>query len=445
MTRNIKKYIWYIAFLLNWAIIFVFWWQGTGGLLAFETQGSAFLAMGRLSGLAATYMILLQFFFMGRTPWLEKIFGLDHLSRMHRTNGLWGMLILLTHPILLTLGASLETGFSIWQQSKNFIAGYPEIFFAILGFVLFLIVIGTSIHIAKRKLRYESWYFVHLAAYLGIFFSFFHQIEIGTDLLASQFFYSYWILLYILVFSHHAIFRFIRPVYNYFKYQFYISEIIRENYNTISVYISGKNLQKFQIYPGQFMILRFFAKGIWWQAHPFSLSFVPDGKRLRVTIKELGDFTRQVANLKINTKILIDGPYGIFTEFFSVSPKILMIAGGIGITPIRSLFEQMTRHKKDVVLIYSTKTEKDIVFKAELNNIITGTKTKITHLVTDDPNYPGEKGTLDKEKIRQLVPDVANREIFLCGPPAMTTALIAILKELGVAQSHLHYEKFSLG
>jgi len=73
------------------------------------------------------------------------------------------------------------------------------------------------------------------------------------------------------------------------------------------------------------------------EAHPFSMSRRPDGTRLRLTIKAVGDFTRRIPGLKPGVRVLIDGPHGIFTARRSSSQKILMIAGGIGITPIRSL------------------------------------------------------------------------------------------------------------
>ncbi len=439
-----KKTAWHIVFWFNWLIIFYFWWQGSGDLVSAGLP-SLTIAAGRLAGLSAAYMILLQFFFMGRTPWLERVFGLDVLSRLHHRNGRRGIVLLLFHPVLLILGYRSLAGVSLIEQTKTFLFGYEYVLWAAIGLGLFLIVVGTSIYIVRNRIRYESWYFVHLLAYLAVFLSFFHQINVGTDLVLSKVFYGYWLFLYAAVFTNHAIFRFARPVYNYFRHKFYVSRVVRENYNTVSVYIRGRDLDRFNIHPGQFMILRFFTQGLWWQAHPFSLSFVPNGQELRVTIKELGDFTKQVANIKSGTKLLIDGPYGVFTELFSVSPKVLLIAGGIGITPIRGLTEQMAKHRKDIILLYSNKTRQDIVFQQELDEVAKTYGVKITHILSDDPDYAGEHGYLDKEKFQRLVPDLSDREVFLCGPPPMMAALIKSLGELGIPESQVHYEKFALG
>lgn len=440
---NYKRTVWHIALWANWALILGFWWNGSGDMM---NQGatSVAVALGRLAGLSAAYMILLQFFFMGRTPWLERVFGLDKLSRIHHTNGKWGLIMLLMHPLLLTWGYGKLSGATFKNQFVSFLTEYEHVWLAGISLMLFIIVVGSSLYIVRKKLRYEAWYFVHLFAYLAVFSSFFHQIKLGTTLLSSNIFYMYWLALYTFVFANHLVFRFARPVYNFYKHRFVVSRVVRENYNTVSVYISGKDLSSFNIYPGQFMILRFLSKGLWWQSHPFSLSIIPDGKELRVTIKELGDFTKQVAQVIPGTQIMIDGPYGVFTELFSVSPKVLFIAGGIGITPIRSLFEQLTRKGKDAVLLYGNRAEKDIVFKSELETVAQTHGGEVVHVLSDDPSYAGEKGYLDQDKIKRLVPDLADREIFLCGPTPMMDGVIKSLRALGVPLHRIHFERFSL-
>lgn len=440
---DMKKF-WHILLWVNWAVILFFWWKGSGSQLG-DGFGLTVIALGRLAGLAAAYYILRQFFFMGRFPWLERTFGLDQLSRMHHDNGKKGLVLLLVHPVLIILGYASLASLSFTDQLWIFLTEYKHILWALVGLALFVIVAGSSIFLAIRnRFRYEAWYFVHLMAYLAVFASFWHQIEWGEDLVGNQLFYWYWVGLYSVVFANHLIFRFARPVYNYFRHGFYVSRIVRENHNTVSVYVGGKDLASFNIYPGQFMILRFFSKNLWWQAHPFSLSMVPNGKELRVTIKNVGDFTSQVPGVPVGTRIMIDGPYGVFTEFFSVSPKVLFIAGGIGITPIRSLLEAMARQRKDVALLYSNRTERDIVFKKELEDVTAAYGGRVTHVISDDPNYSGEKGRLDKEKILRLVPDLASREVYLCGPVPMMNAVRQMLRELGLAPAKVHYEEFSL-
>jgi predicted ferric reductase len=439
-----KKFIWYVFYALNWAVIFWFWFQGSGELLVLDLP-SVVVALGRLVGLTAAYLILLQFFFMGRTPYLERVFGLDKLSRVHHTNGKWGLLFLLLHPILLTLGYSKIGGISLWAQYLIFITDYKYVVFASVGLLLFITVVAASIYIVRNKLKYETWYAVHLLVYLAVFGSFWHQIAVGTDITSSLIFYWYWIALYIFVFGNHLVFRFLRPIYNFYRHQFTVSKVIPENYNTTSVYITGKVLDKFRVYPGQFMILRFLSRGFWRQAHPFSLSILPAKDQLRVTIKNVGDFTSQAGKIPVGAKVIIDGPYGVFTDVFSVSKKALLIAGGIGITPVRSLMEEMLKNQKDVILLFANRTEQDIVFKEEINRLAENHQAKVVHVLSDQFDFNGEKGRLNSEKIQRLVPDLKDRDIYLCGPVPMMDNVREILKNLGIPKSAVHYEQFSLG
>ncbi len=441
MTRP-AKIIWLGFLIANVGIIFYHWSQGSHDLLSVGFP-SAFIAFGRVAGFAAAFSILLQFFFMGRTPWLERIYGLDKLSRIHQFNGKLAFYFILLHPILLILGYSGLSEISPWQQLLTFFHDFEHVNYAIIGAGLFFVVISSSIYISRSRLRYEAWYFVHLLVYIAAGATFLHQPEVGEDLISPSFFRTYWLSLYAFVFLNHVVFRFARPVYLFFRHGFIVERLERESADAVSLYISGKNLERFSIKPGQFMILRFLSKQLWWQAHPFSLSMMPNGKELRITVRELGDFTRQLKDVIPGTKIMIDGPYGVFTDFFGSSSKILCIAGGIGITPIRSLMEHMLAKGKHVVLLYANRTQQTTVFTKELADLAAKYPTQIIHILGDQPNYQGETGRIDEEKIKRLVPDVASREIYLCGPPPMMESIIALLHTLGIKKSRIHYEKFS--
>lgn len=396
--------------------------------------------LGKLLGLLGGYMILLQFFFMGRLPFLERVFGLDTLSRYHQRNGRWGIVLILLHPVFLTLGYASLADVGLWAQFLDFLSNYEDVSKALVGLVLFSTVVATSLVLVRSRLKYEFWYLVHLLAYLAVFFSYQHQFKVGSDLLASRFFYGYWTVLYILVFGAHLLFRCIRPLYLSTRHDFVVSRVVRETPTTVSVYISGNRLRDFGVQPGQFMIFRFLSKGFWWQAHPFSLSRPNNGEEIRITVKELGDFTREIRNLQPGTRVVIDGPYGVFTKKVAHSAKILLIGGGIGITPLRSLAEQFAGEGRDVTLLYANRSLGDIPLRHELEAI---SGLKLANILSDEPNFSGEKGRIDEEKIRRLVPDFKERDIYICGPVPMMEGLITTLKGMGVPSGQIHYEKFA--
>jgi predicted ferric reductase len=443
--QNMKKQTLWLSFLLvNLFIIGGFWFSISQTTL-FSSTDAIFIALGSLTGLLAAYFILIQFFFVGRNPWIEGTFGLDTLTRIHQKAGKLGIFLLLLHPIFLTIGYAHMGNVSFWKQYVDLVfRSGDDITQAAIGLLLFVVVVITSITFARKHVRYETWYFVHLTAYLAVMFSFGHQMEFGTTINANTLFYGYWLALYIAVFGSHVLYRFIRPFSTYQRHRFVVNRVVPENYNCFSIYIGGQNIDKFTIAAGQFMILRFLQKEFWWQAHPFSLSYAPGKNEIRITMKSVGDFTTELPKLlKPGTPVLIDGPYGVFTAQKIVKNKILFIAGGIGITPIRSLMESLLQSGKEMVLVYGNRKEQDIVFGAELQNIVGNTHAKIINVLSDDQAFAGEKGIVDLERIKRLVPDAVDRDVFVCGPPPMMNGVVSALQKLGVPASRIHFEKFA--
>lgn len=446
-----KKYFYWLIFALHLAITLYFWFTSSGDLLG-EGGASLALALGRLAGLLAASLVLLQVMLMGRARWLEPVFGLDKLAIIHRKNGQLLALFLIAHPLLIVSSYASFADLSFWTQYTS-LANAWYILLASAAFVLFLFIIGYSIIIVRRKWNFEWWYLSHLLVYVAIAFAFFHQVLVGGDLLASDFFKSYWIAAYIFVFGNLLVFRFGLPLWNGYKHKFRVLKVVPETHDVTSVYITGNNLQTFSVKPGQFFIVRFLDKTRFWQAHPFSLSKYPDGGTLRLSIKNVGDFTATIPGVSPGTRVLVEGPYGAFTKTKLKGTKALIIAGGIGITPIRGLVEEFAKNKKDIVLFYANKTEQDIALKNELE-ILSATYSFPIHHVLSSPNpsvvpivsplQTMDTGYINHELIQKYTPDSQEREVFLCGPPPMMTAVIGELTKLGIPKSKIYYERFAL-
>lgn len=438
-----RRFALYSLFVINLFIILGFWWSNSG---SFFSQGTAssLIALGRLSGLAAVYFVLLQFLLIGRGVWIERVFGLDKLSRVHHLNAFLTISFILLHPILLTIGYSLDAKINFINQFIIFITSYNDVLWAFLAVLLFILIIFFSFYIIRNRLKYESWYFIHLFTYLAVFLAWGHQLKIGKDFESNNFFVYYWSGLYIFVLGNHFVFRFIRPWYFFNRHRFFVEKVAAETHDTISVYISGKKMEGFRPEPGQFCILRFFTKSLWWQAHPFSLSEVASGKNIRFTIKNVGDFTSEIPKLRRGTPVVIDGPYGTFTKKAALRRKILLIAGGIGITPIRSLLEQMVSEGRDIVLLYSNKSKDDIVFKKEIDALAKRYTFRVYNVLSREKHSDFLYGRIDDEMIKRFVKDVGEREIYICGPVPMMEAVKRDLIGLGVPKDAIHYEKFSL-
>lgn len=441
--NQLKKYVLSAIVACNIFIIAGFWWMGSSVL--FTDVSGGLLALGRLTGLLAVYFVLLQFMLMGRAVWVERTFGLDKLARIHRLNGYLSILFILIHPLLIIFSYSMSGKLNFLEQFGDFLWNYEDVLSATIAAIIFLAVVFFSIYIVRKHLRYETWYYVHVLTYLAVLLAFDHQLKIGGDFLVNKLFVNYWYLLYVFVFGNVVVFRFLKPIYGFFRHRFTVDELVQETPDTISVYLKGNNMSSFRAEAGQFVIVRFLMKKLWTQAHPFSLSFLPKDDRIRVTIKSCGDFTCKICDLKKGTRVLVEGPYGTFTvpEKSTARQKFLFIAGGVGITPLRALIEKVAPDH-DVQLLYSSKTLQDTIFKKELDELAATYHFPINYILTDQKDFAGEQGRLDQEKVKRLVKDVAEREVYICGPKPMIDSLSKAVQELGVKRRSVHFEKFAL-
>jgi len=436
-----KKIIVYLIGLTNIAIIFFFWYQGS--ILTIHQPADVWTAFGRLFGLSAVFCVLLQFVIRGRAPYIEGAFGLEKISKLHRLNGYVIIIFIILHPLFMTIGYMGLTHLDMLAQFVSFLIDFEDVFQGFIGTILFIVVVFTSIYIVRKHLKYEFWYWVHLMTYLAIFFAFGHQLEEGGDFLSNPLFRYYWYFLYAFVFGNVLIFRFGKQLYEYVFHRFYVSRIVSESPDVNSIYIGGVDMAKFHINPGQFMIFRFLDRTRWYEAHPFSLSKVFDGKEIRVTAKNVGDFTSVIKDIKPNTPVLVDGPYGAFT-LPKDNKKLLFVAGGIGVTPIRSMIEQAVGEKRDIQFIYSASHVVDLVFLHEFEELQKIHPFSMSCVISQEKDHPFELGRIDAEKLARLVPDLHERDIYICGGPQMMTGVIDLLKSKGVRSDRIHFEEFAL-
>jgi len=323
---------------------------------------------------------------------------------------------------------------------------WDDVAAASVALVLMMAAIVFSVVVLLKKMRYESWYATHLVFYAAVALAFGHQLAVGSDFtMGSGWFRANWIFLYVFVGVNLAWYRLARPLVGYARHRFRVAAVRPETADVNSVLIEGQNLGTFKIAPGQFLSVRFLAPGFRWEAHPFSVSRVADGQTIRLSIKALGDFTRRIPQLKPGTPVLVDGPYGIFTSKRRANPKLLLIAGGIGITPIRALMEELSDRGRDMVLIYGNRNRTQVVFRDELEKLAARSgRTRIVLVMSDDASWTGEKGKIDRAFIERMVGDVRERDVYLCGPPPMMKMVRGALSGLGVRSDHIHWERFAL-
>jgi len=420
------------------SFVLYIWWQGSSSLFT-EGKENVFIALGRLLGLLGMLFILTQLVLIGRISLIENLWGHDRMNKVHRLVGYFILILFLGHPLLLITGYSMLNDTNAVAQTVDFATNWEDVFNAILGVILFTIIIILSLPFVRKKLKYENWYFTHLFMYMGIILVFGHQKEEG-DIAMSDLYETFWNALVYGIVALMIIHRFLRPIYRLYKHRFKVEKIVRENSTVNSIYVTGERMGSFRHIAGQFAHIRIFAKKFWKESHPFSISIAPNGRYLRFTPKMVGDFTNKIPEVPVGSYVLIDGPLGHFTKSSSKREKFLFIAGGIGITPIRAMIEDFSRENIDMILLWAVTDESDLVFMNELSRMI-----KNIHIfVSNGSKNPAfQNGRITLEKIREYSPDFLDRDIFLCGPPKMMESVRELLHTLEVPRSQIHFEKFS--
>ena len=163
----------------NVAVVVGLWWRGGGVADLGGSAAAAVTSGGRLTGLVGTALVLVQLLLLARIPVLERALGFDRLTLWHRRNGRAALILLALHAALITVGYALNDRIGLPRELWRLLTTYPGVITATAGLLLLVAVVVTSIVIVRRALRYETWYFVHLYAYLGIALAFSHQLGLN--------------------------------------------------------------------------------------------------------------------------------------------------------------------------------------------------------------------------------------------------------------------------
>jgi predicted ferric reductase len=424
------------------AVVTIGLWLRHGGLDTISQPGGSWIAAGQLTGLVGTYAVLVQLLLMSRIGWLERQIGFDRLAVWHRWTGFTSVVLLVGHAVFITLGYAAEGGQSIPTQLGDFVQHYPDVLMSIVGLGLFVAVAITSVRAARARLSREAWYSVHLYAYLAVALSFAHQLAVGTDFTNDQLARVWWIALYIAVFGTILAWRVGRPLVFNARHRLWVHAIRPESNGVVSLYITGRAIERIDAQPGQFFLWRFIDGISWARAHPFSLSAAPNGRDLRITVKDVGDDTHRIQRLQPGTRVFAEGPYGTFTAERRNRRRVALIAGGIGITPLRALLESVATSPGDVTLLYRAASKTDLAFRDELSALAQRRGIEL-HALLGTEIGDDHTDKLGIPALRTLIPDIAERDVFVCGPPGMVDAVRRRLAALHVPRRNIHYERFA--
>ena len=426
------------------AMLILGMWIRHGGIQTLGTMSGIFIAAGEITALYGTYLVLIQLILMSRSPWLDQVFGQDRITDAHRWVGFGAISLLVAHAVLTTVGYSMGLGgSSLVGEFVTLLTTFPYVLWSAVALVILGAVGISSVRAVRSRASYETWYAIHLYTYLAIALAFLHQLFVGVDFTTDQVASLYWIALYVVAFGTLLTFRFGQPISMSWRHRFHVANVVEEAPGVASLYLTGRDLDQLPVRAGQWFRLRFLTSEGWFRAHPFSISAAPNGKYLRFTIKELGDYTKTLQRMPVGTPVFLEGPYGALTGAARTRARVLLVAGGIGITPLRALLEELPASRGNLTLLYRASGPQEVVFKREIDELASLRGATVHYLVGRRGSREMPSDPLDPRALRRLVPDIPDRDIYVCGPTGMMTRVLSGLRWLRIPDSQIHYERFA--
>ena len=434
-----------VALLWSSLLLVTYWWTTGGGVQDLAAWESGLTSVGRLTGLLASDLLLVQVLLMARVPVLERAFGQDRLARQHRIIGFTSFNLLLGHLVLITWGYAAgrlsATPATLWELTVD----YPGMLLAVAGTVCLVMVVVTSVRAARRRLRYESWHLLHLYGYLGAGLALPHQLWTGQEFLTSPAATVFWWGLWAATAGAVLIWRVGLPLWRSTRHRIRVTSVVPEGPGVVSVYMTGHRMDQLRAEAGQFFTWRFLTGPGWTRGHPYSLSAAPDGRSLRITVKDLGDDSGALRGVRPGTRVLVEGPYGRLSARARSRTKVAFIGAGVGITPLRALAEELDCAPGDAVLLYRFSDRP--LFADEIAVLARERGLEVVWLpgrrrAPDSWLGDGVGAVDDLTALTFWVPDIAERDVYVCGPEAWAEDVRRTTSAAGLPADRFHAESF---
>ena len=413
------------------------WWHGTPPFGGF---GDWLTNAGRITGLLAGYGVAVLIALMARIPPVERGVGADRLARWHATGGHYTISLVVAHALLITWGYAVTAHTTVTHQAWTLLESYPDVLLATGGGLLLVMTAVVSARAVRPRLRYETWYYLHFYTYLGAALAFSHQFADGAEFMTNTAARVAWSALYAGVGAAIAWYRFVTPVRQALRHRLRVLAVVPETPGVVSLVIGGRRVDELRAEPGQFFRWRFLTRDLWWASAPYSLSAPPRDDRLRITVKAAGDHSRALLALRPGTRVVTEGPYGALTGAVRRRRKVLLIAGGAGITPLRALLESLPAAPGDLTLVYRVSSMRDAVFRRELEQLAAQRQAKVWFVAGTRAELDGNP--LTGAELARRVPDLIHHDVYLVGPPELTAHVTRELRDAGVRKRQIHNESF---
>ncbi|WP_343974996.1 ferredoxin reductase family protein [Kribbella koreensis] len=427
-------------------LVVTYWWVVGRGIQAMDDWESGLTSAGRLTGLLASDLLLAQVLLIARIPVIEHAFGQDRVLRIHRIVGFTSFNLMLSHLALITWGYAAGRVTALPSTFWDLTTNYPGVLLALAGTACLVLTVVTSVRAARRRLRYESWHLLHLYAYLGVGLALPHQLWTGQEFISSPAATAYWWTVWGVTAAAVLVWRVGLPLVHSARHRLRVASVADEGNGVVSVYLTGRRLDRLGAEAGQFFTWRFLNRAGWTRGNPYSLSAAPSGQSLRISVKALGDNSQSLRGLRPGTAVLVEGPYGRLSARARTGRKVVLIGAGVGITPLRALAEGLEYGPGEAILLQRyTGTP---LFDRELR-MLADTRGLLVGVLPGHRRAPGSwlgpgaDHLDDVAALRTWIPDIADRDVYVCGPDPWTESVERAARAAGVPADRIHLENFS--
>ncbi|MCC5812697.1 MAG: ferric reductase-like transmembrane domain-containing protein [Ectothiorhodospiraceae bacterium] len=430
---------------IKWLSIYVFLTLLPLGIALANPPAEArgfWVEAGALLGLLGLGVLAMQLVISGRHRWFAPEVGLDNTLQFHRRIGTFALLLVLAHPVTLMLA---DPGFLAYLDPRDETLRAVSLS-ALVAATAVLVV--SSLWRVSVGLSYEWWRALHGALSLFIVAGGLgHALMVDhyTSGLLTKALLVAVILVPLLLLLDSRLFRLLRMRRRPWR----VAAVEPERGDSTTLVLEADGHRGMPFLPGQFFWVTLGETPFSLQQHPFSFaSSASSSERFAFTSKALGDFSRRLPEVEPGTRAWVEGPYGAFVPRPAESDALVLLAGGVGITPIMSMLRTYRQQgiSTPLYLVYANDVWEDVLFREELDDMAGELPLTLVHVLSDPPSaWNGERGYVDTGLLRRQLPvDGQGVSYFICGPEPMMNAAEQALISLGVAPARIYSDRFDL-
>lgn len=441
MAATALKAVFWLTVAMTFVLFLI--WGGPATL----TLGTALTAAGTMAGLIGTDLVLVMVFLAARVPLVDRIIGHDVALACHRRLGEPALYLILAHFALLTVGRAIENGRDVVAETMALIGGPDDTGLAYLGLAVFVLVVVTSaVSAIRRWFTHEVWFAVHALSYVGIVLALPHQSMDGAVLDPRSNRYVYWLTLYAIAFGAMLVFRVVLPLVRSAWHDIRVTRVERIAPDVVSIHLSGRRLDRLRAAGGQYAVWRFWTRATWFHGHPVSLSAVPTATTARITVRALGAGSARISRVRPGTRVGFAGLFGIFTDAARSRPRLVVVAAGVGVTPVRALLEDSPLRPGEATIVLRGRGDDDRYLWDEVGALAEATGSRLVLMSGSRP--PGQDTWMTEEAVRAgltiatLLPDLLDSDLYVCGPPAWADLVVRDARAAGLVPAQIHLERF---